>query len=554
MGYIRFPIETDPETLIQDFHAYVQGFYPNWTPSDANLDVIIARFFAFKAGEIRDLASDVQDDIFRFYGATMVGLQPFNEVQAQGATTWTLRDSLGHTIPAGTSVSLQTTDGTNIPFQTVADVVVPPGSTTTAAGAVLIQALVPGSKATNLTGPVTLIDVKDWITSIALVGVTSGGVDAETDADYLSRLTRHLQRLSTRPILPNDFATAAFDASAEVDRAVAIDGYNPAHNLLTANQASAETDASGWVNIAAATTPSSTSAQAADGTKSVALTQSSATVMEAHTPQNAGALIPVTPGDVITGLVSIRSNATIRQFKARLYWYNAGGSVILVTDGVGANDSTTVWTNYTVTGTAPPLAAKAAIGVVSSTTVANGEVHYVDKAALRRGVSIVWSAGGTAETNNARMVTVAAVTSSGTPVSAGAKTTINTFLQSQREVGFVVSVIDPTYTSIDVTTTFKVLSGFDSVTTHDNVVAAIQNYLSPKNWGVDPTDPHIWIESRIVFYNEVIALISNVQGVDRVVTLTMNISTGGFTPAAADVTIAGPAGLTQAGAITATVV
>jgi hypothetical protein len=69
--------------------------------------------------------------------------------------------------------------------------------------------------------------VLEFVVSVTLTAQTSGGVDAETSTQYNDRLARRLRRLSTRPILPEDFASMALDIEG-VYRAVAIDGYNPA--------------------------------------------------------------------------------------------------------------------------------------------------------------------------------------------------------------------------------------------------------------------------------------------------------------------------------------
>lgn len=385
MAYIRFPIETDPETLVQDVYNYIRTYAPDWTPADGNLDVWIIRALVYKAAETRDLASDVQDSIFRYFGSSLMAIAPQDSTHAHGSTTWTMIDTAGHTIPAGTSVALFDVDGTAYPFYTIADFTVPLGSAATAPGAVSIQALNPGSAASGLGGVVQLIDVLDFVQSVAIVGNTSGGVDAEADADYLNRLVRKLQRLSQRPILPQDFADAAFDASPEVARAVALDGYNP-----------------------------------------------------------------------------------------------VGGT---------------------------------------------------------------W--------NNDRMVTIAAVTSTGTAVSAGAKTAIDAYLQANREVNFIVNVMDPQFTQIDVHADIVVAPGYDPATIVASVVAAINSYLSPANWGVGRTDD-TWIESNTVYYNELIALVGNVLGVDRVTDLTVNKHL--LAPGRVNVPITSPAGLTQPITITATAV
>jgi hypothetical protein len=387
MGYIKIPIDVDPPTLAQSVFDYITGQAPQWLPNDNNLDVWIIRAVTQLASENRSIASDVQDDIFRYFGASLVGLPPISAVSATGATTWTMIDSLGHLIPAGTLVGIPDPSGNIVPFQTVSDVTIPAGSTATGSGAVTVSALQSGSAGNGLGGSgstVSLIDVLDYISGITLSAITSGGVDDETDFDYLNRLVVRLQGLSQRPILPADFAAMALQADPIVWRAVAIDGYNPA-------------------------------------------------------------------------------------------------------------DST-----------------------------------Y----------------------NNQRMVAVAAVDENGAAVSAAVKTEINTLLQANREVNFVVNVIDPHFTTINVVTTINVLTGFDPAATDIAVTGAIHNMLYPANWGLDPTytdstSQRTWIETTTLYYNEVITAISNAQGVGRVITLTVNGGT-------ADVALTTPAALTQVGTITIT--
>ena len=71
-----------------------------------NLDVWIIRAISQLASDNRNVASDVQDDIFRYFGSSLMGIQPVDATPAIGNTTWTLTDYLGHTIPAGTTVGI----------------------------------------------------------------------------------------------------------------------------------------------------------------------------------------------------------------------------------------------------------------------------------------------------------------------------------------------------------------------------------------------------------------------------------------------------------------
>lgn len=552
MGYIRVPIETNPETLAQDIFAYIQTNAPDWTPNQGNLDVWIIRALVAKAAENRDLASDVPDSIFGWFGSSLMAIPPVDAASASGDTTWTLIDTLGHTIPSGTYVGIRNANGDLITFQTVLDVVVAPGDSVTASGEVIIQAVTPGIASNDLNAVPELIDVLDWVSSIALVSPTGGGVDAETNDDYLNRLSRKMQALSTVPILPPDFANAALDADPGVFRAVAIDLYNPLHNLLTANQASAETDASGWTNLSNAAV-TSTSVTHDDGAKAVRLTSVAGGDMSAIDSTE----IVVLPGQEYTALASARSAVSARSCKVGIRFIDASHGTISTNYGTPANDSTSAYVDYHYTAIAPANAAFAKVVIFVTATGGATEVHDFDKMSLRHGAGTDWVAGGTPETGNARTITVAAVDIAGNAVSGGIKTAISNWITARREVNFIVHVIDPNYTEVDVAASFKLLSGFDSATVEGVVAATISSYLNSANWALDPTisgtdSAMTWVDADVVYYNELITLVSNVAGVDRVTDLTCNVH--GSAPARIDVILNGPAALTTVGTITATAV
>lgn len=222
--YISIPLETDPEDVLNDAYTVMQALVPGWQPASGNLDVWILMAIASQAAESRDVASDVSRSIFRWYGANLVNIPPVDASAAYGNTTWTLTDTLGHTIPAGTQVALVDVNGNVIPFETVADVTVFPGSSVTAAGAVAIVAIDTGTAANGLTNPVSLLDPLIYVSSITITAPTSGGQNAESDDDYLNRLAAQLELLAPRPIIPNDFAVFARNITG-VWRSVAIDLY-----------------------------------------------------------------------------------------------------------------------------------------------------------------------------------------------------------------------------------------------------------------------------------------------------------------------------------------
>lgn len=545
--YILFPIETDVEDLLADVYAFLQNRYPTWEPIDTALDTALAEAFAAQAADVKDLASQVPDSIFRYFGATLMGVVPQAAVSASTTSTWFLSDALGHTIPAGTQVYIVDSEGNRIAFVTLADVVVAPGATSTAVGGVALTAVLPGTSANAIGsagGVVTLIDPLAWVDHITMVAATSGGLDDEDDDAYLNRLTANLQLLTPRPILPNDFSELARNLPG-VFRATALDGYNPLHNLLTLNEASAETDASGWTN-GGNTTVGSSGAQALDGAKSVSMTAIAGADMSL-TGANSKA---VSPGDQITVVASVRANTTVRSTKVGIVWRDAADAVISTVYGAAANDSNSVWTTYTHTAVAPPLAVKARLIVTVVAPVAT-EVHYVDKFMVRRGTLTNWVAGGTPETGNDRTISVAGETNTGAALDAQHKTDLATYLDALREVNFLVYVIDATYNQIDVTYNVKARDGFSTTTIQTNVNEVINAYLNAITWGAPIDDPLEWENWKTIRYLSLASEIRSVSGVDYIISLTLGIHGGALSNT--DVTMGGAAPLPVVNTITPTV-
>jgi hypothetical protein len=385
--YIDVPITTNPEALADAAFSFLQGQVSGWSPNAGNLEVILIESLARMVADARDVASAVPRSIFRYYGNSLIGVPPISDVKASVNSTWTLIDNKGYTIPAGTQVGLRAAGDELIAFETAYEVVVPSGSTATAAGGVTLIAVLPGIEGNNLTGTVELIDTFDWISSIVTVGATSGGVDAESDDAYLNRLASELRLLTPRPILPQDFAIIAM-ADPGVGRAMALDGYNPANQTE----------------------------------------------------------------------------------------------------------------------------------------------------------------------NNERMIALSLIDTSGEIVSSIVKSRVLSLLDSEREVNFVVNAVDPTYNTINVTCTYKVVTGADPTIVDGNVRAALQNYLSPGTWGSpsfsESANPDDWVNAPVIRYLELATVINNVANVNYITALTFAIN-----PAAlgtADVTMTGRVPLPRPGTINVT--
>jgi hypothetical protein len=228
------PVETDTDVLEQDAIDYLQSRWPNWNPADGSLVSWMLGAFAQMVGEAADVAADVPPQIFYYFGDKIIGLPPVAATSAIVQSTWAFSSNpAGRTVAAGTTVSIDSDDGTPIAFEVVADVVVASPGLATPAGAVTLRAVESGTDANGLGGAgITAepIDPIAWVTSVTLTGATDGGNDIEDIDAYLGRLSDRLTLLTPRPILPPDFEILAVDIAKQngVDiRALGLDGYDP---------------------------------------------------------------------------------------------------------------------------------------------------------------------------------------------------------------------------------------------------------------------------------------------------------------------------------------
>lgn len=373
--YVGLSIETDPDVLMDEAVALLSALVPGFVPKEAHLEVWLLETVARMTAETRYLFTLVSDGIFRYFGESLVNIPPIDGDYATALTTWTMINNAGYTISAGTQVAYRVAGDKRSVFYTVEDVVIPPGSTS--ATNVLIQSPILGS-AQNGLGPagIELVDSLAYVSTVTAAAATAGGVDPETNIEYLSRLRNEMTLLSPRFVLAADAAVLARRIPG-VARALGIDNYNP----------------------------------------------------------------------------------------------------------------------------------------------------------------------GTLTFGNEKTMTLAVVGEDGLPLSAGIKTSVDNYLQSLRELNFVLYVVDPTYTTINVTFIVVAQAGYDLTTVDNLATAAVTEYLSPANWAGGSETPPAWRAETVVRYLEVAEVLNRVDGVSYIDTLTVNGGT-------ANVTLAGVAPLPTVGTIT----
>jgi len=150
-------------------------------------------------------------------------------------------------------------------------------------------------------------------------------------------------------------------------------------NLLTANQASLETNTTGW-SAGGNTTIARSTAQALVGAASLSLTSIAAGGMSALTPTPG---IKVAQGQTYSALASFRAATTSRSCYARIVWYQADGvstSAVRVSDySTRVADTTTGWLQAQVYAIPPSDAVYGEVRVEIDIPAAGAEVHYVDR-------------------------------------------------------------------------------------------------------------------------------------------------------------------------------
>jgi hypothetical protein len=173
---------------------------------------------------------------------------------------------------------------------------------------------------------------------------------------------------------------------------------------------------------------------------------------------------------------------------------------------------------------------------------------------IARAVAIdLYNPGPPVDANCPRCVSVAICDNGGEPCSPEVKGEADALLQAQREVNFLTFILDPTYTTVDVSFSVMSYPGFDPNDVASRVIAQLETYLSPATWGVPPygdTSARSWINATEVRYLEVAEQVNRVDGVHYIVTL--GIAASGGSLGQADVALGGVAPMPRPGSIIGT--
>lgn len=255
--YIDVSVNADANTMVQTALNNIAASLPGWQPREGNLEVLLLEQFAVMSAETAQVAAQVPQAIFTYYG-NLLGISQTSGTKLQVGVTWELTGSATGvvTIAAGTSASVVIQ---NVIYSfTVDNDFSIDTSVTTNAKSVPMTAATAGAFY-NVVSVGTYLTPTFSFSNISTVNVDSiitAGADEESTQAYLNRLKNTISVYTPRPIIANDFASLAVNASG-VNRSSAINNFNPFVNVLKSTVASPTTD--GWNSYAGSTITNSSS-------------------------------------------------------------------------------------------------------------------------------------------------------------------------------------------------------------------------------------------------------------------------------------------------------
>lgn len=226
---ITVPIVTDPAEIAAIGFDAMEALVPDWNRSRGDHSSQLIASCAQMMAPARDTAADVPTAILRYLGRWVDNVLPVDATSAQTTATVTALDADGYQIEDGTRFEIRTSGDTGQIFLSVGTVTIAPGDTSTLAGEVVLVAEEKGAAGSGLPADsvVVPVDALAWVDTVTLTALTTGGIDAETDDQYIARwvLLRSLSR--TTPVLAEHFAATARLLVPGIGRALGVDNYDP---------------------------------------------------------------------------------------------------------------------------------------------------------------------------------------------------------------------------------------------------------------------------------------------------------------------------------------
>lgn len=217
--------DLDPQDVFEAALLDLQSKLPEWEPREGNVEVMLMEAMALQVAEVILAVNRVPPAIIMAL-LRLYGVDPDPGEQASASLMFTVSDTFGHTIPEGTSATLELDGGLEpLVFSTDEDLVIPEGEFT---GAVLATADRYTAEGTGIgiATRLSLLDSVAFVDYVELATAVAGGREPEDDDGWIERGVQRFARLSETLVLPKHFQIAAVVDNPGVVRANVIDNWD----------------------------------------------------------------------------------------------------------------------------------------------------------------------------------------------------------------------------------------------------------------------------------------------------------------------------------------
>ena len=190
------PYDATVSSILEESLTQAKALLPEWSPKVGEIETTLLEATAYQTANLANAAN-------RLPGATVETLLKLfavnrsNGVKATATLAITFSDNYGHSIPASTPFAHFASDGSAYVYMLDADTTVASGSTTLAAVAVTAQAVGTGYNIPSNGSSLQSLAVLPYVKTVLLDSKPTGGLNAETDAEYFTRATTLLKSYSS---------------------------------------------------------------------------------------------------------------------------------------------------------------------------------------------------------------------------------------------------------------------------------------------------------------------------------------------------------------------
>jgi hypothetical protein len=205
--FVDVPFTPDANAMADAAVAQLQAAWTDWTPNDADPEVVLIEAIAPMAASAETLAAQVPGEAVRAIGTKLYGIAYDNGSPAQTTVTLTFVDGRSYTVPAGGQINI---DG--YAFALNSDAVIAPsgGAGPFVLAGCPVTATVNAEAATGLTGALCAsLNLPSFVTAISVDAPTSDGTDPMDDTTYTNLVVAKIRLKGDTLISATDFALEA---------------------------------------------------------------------------------------------------------------------------------------------------------------------------------------------------------------------------------------------------------------------------------------------------------------------------------------------------------